>query len=427
MALDSEIDTLRGYFAKLCGTEHAKNQLFEDLLTRLEAQNHELQQEKLDHTRESHFNREVQLRERKLLDELRLAKARIERDAFILVLIDGDGMIFEDHYIQGGEEGGKEAASMLWGAVRDYVHQNIPGLPSDYKIVARVYANLNGLSDACNKAGIIDNPHLMREFARGFTGTKQLFDFIDVGSGKDRADDKVSELLKLYLYNCHCRHILFGCSHDNGYARLLEDVNDRTMPNHITLLEGVPFERELAAMKSRYVTTKFENLFRTTKINVYQQYQQPPQVRPPLSQPQSMPQLLPTQTQMQPSLLDGVHNGLQNGLQSLQIANSSQTPQQVPYQSQYQPAMDRTPSASTNNSAMNPMATTWANKAVAAAPPQLASPPPTPQPADNGNKIPRNRLGQRIDPVIHKPRNLELPTTYGNIHITAIFGYEARG
>ena len=77
MALDSEIDTLRGYFAKLCGTEHAKNQLFEDLLTRLEAQNHELQQEKLDHTRESHFNREVQLRERKLLDELRLAKARI--------------------------------------------------------------------------------------------------------------------------------------------------------------------------------------------------------------------------------------------------------------------------------------------------------------------------------------------------------------
>ena len=101
-------------------------------------------------------------------------------------------MIFEDHYIQGGEEGGKEAASMLWGAVRDYVHQNIPGLPSDYKIVARVYANLNGLSDACNKAGIIDNPHLMREFARGFTGTKQLFDFIDVGSGKDRADDKVS-------------------------------------------------------------------------------------------------------------------------------------------------------------------------------------------------------------------------------------------
>ena len=110
------------------------------------------------------------------------------------MLIDGDGMIFEDRLIQKGEAGGKEAAGILWNAVREYVQHNIPGISSDYKIVARVYANLKGLGDACSRAGILDSPCIIEDFARGFTGSKQLFDFIDVGSGKDRADDKVSGL-----------------------------------------------------------------------------------------------------------------------------------------------------------------------------------------------------------------------------------------
>lgn len=100
-------------------------------------------------------------------------------------------MIFDDRLIQKAEAGGKEAASILWGAVRDYVHKKIPDLSSDYKIVTRIYANLKGLGDVCNRAGILDNPNHMEEFTRGFTGSKQLFDFIDVGSGKDRADDKI--------------------------------------------------------------------------------------------------------------------------------------------------------------------------------------------------------------------------------------------
>ena len=101
-------------------------------------------------------------------------------------------MIFEDHFIQKGEDGGREAASMLWGAVRDYVHKHIPGLSSDYKIMTRIYANLKGLGDVCHRTGILEKPSLIEDFARGFTGSKQLFDFVDVGSGKDRADDKIS-------------------------------------------------------------------------------------------------------------------------------------------------------------------------------------------------------------------------------------------
>jgi len=176
------------------------------------------------------------------------------------------------------------------------------------------------------------------------------------------------------------------------------------------LLEGVPFERELASLRSRYEQTKFENLFRTTKINVYQQYQQ--SRPPPLPQTQSMPQMLPNQMhQMLPMQLmqqngipNGIPNGFPNGHPHSQISTPIQQAQQLgfplPYQASMQSAMQRTPSASTNNSAMNPMATSWATKAVSAPPAHVASPPPTPQPLDSVANIPRNKYGQRIDPPI---------------------------
>ena len=101
-------------------------------------------------------------------------------------------MIFDDRFIHRGEVGGKEAAGILWGTVRDYVDKNVPDLSSDYKIVTRVYANLKGLGEVCNRSGILEKPSIIEDFARGFTSSKQLFDFVDVGYGKDRADDKLS-------------------------------------------------------------------------------------------------------------------------------------------------------------------------------------------------------------------------------------------
>lgn len=114
-----------------------------------------------------------------------------ERDPFVLVLIDGDGMIFNDDLIRLGDTGGRQAAGALWNALSEYVHATLE-VPSDIKIVTRIYANLKGLGDTCAKAGITSTSDVIEDFARGFTGSKQLFDFVDVGMGKDRADDKLS-------------------------------------------------------------------------------------------------------------------------------------------------------------------------------------------------------------------------------------------
>jgi hypothetical protein len=107
------------------------------------------------------------------------------------VLLDGDGMVFNDELLQQGEKGGKEAAGQLCSAMNDFVQQALPHLSSP-KIVARIYANVRGLGDVLQKSSIIDRASLFEDFARGFNGSKLLFDFIDVGTGKDKADDKIT-------------------------------------------------------------------------------------------------------------------------------------------------------------------------------------------------------------------------------------------
>lgn len=73
--------------------------------------------------------------------------------------------------------------------------------------------------------------------------------------GISRCTNTVTETYKLYLYDYHCRQILFGCSHDNGYARLLEQFTEPEVLSRVTLLEGTAFEKELAVLP--FPTVKF--------------------------------------------------------------------------------------------------------------------------------------------------------------------------
>ena len=119
-------------------------------------------------------------------------KRRIDREPFVLVLIDGDGMIFHEHFLSKGEEGGRQAAAVLRQSTEIYAREQIPTLPGDTKVVARMYANVKGLADACYRAGLVPGSSAIEDFVRGFTRGNTLFDFVDVGPGKDRADEKVS-------------------------------------------------------------------------------------------------------------------------------------------------------------------------------------------------------------------------------------------
>lgn len=125
-----------------------------------------------------------------------------------MVLIDGDGMIvslgsqylphcrhtnirqFQDEFLRDGEQGGRRAAAQLSAAVQDYIETE-GTVPLGARIVCRIYANVRGLGDVLVRTGAIEDVAQFEDFVRGFTRARTLFDFVDVGAGKDRADEKI--------------------------------------------------------------------------------------------------------------------------------------------------------------------------------------------------------------------------------------------
>ncbi|KAM0651513.1 hypothetical protein ACHAO3_003695 [Verticillium nonalfalfae] len=183
------------------------------------------------------------------------------RNLYVLVLLDGDGLIFQDHFLQAGIEGGKKAAYALRRAIVSLCGQ----FADEVEIVAKVCANLTGLARAMRRDGCIEAEFDLKDFALGFTQAKAHFDFIDVGYGKERADSKIKELTRWHLRNYNCKQILLGVSHDAGYAPFLDEIlQDQDSRARVTVIEGSPTVRELRDTNVNVI--QFEELFRADKL-----------------------------------------------------------------------------------------------------------------------------------------------------------------
>jgi hypothetical protein len=73
----------------------------------------------------------------------------------------------------------------------------------------------------------------------------------------------ITAAFQMSFDNVQCRHIIFGGSPDNGYARLLGPHVDS---KKISLLEGPPFAKELAELTTRYPVMDCVAVFRKTKL-----------------------------------------------------------------------------------------------------------------------------------------------------------------
>ncbi|KAH7246141.1 hypothetical protein BKA59DRAFT_527980 [Fusarium tricinctum] len=181
---------------------------------------------------------------------------------YVLILIDGDGLIFNSDFIDLGLEGGKKAAHTLNAAVAKLCSHERTG---SLEIVCRVVANVAGLSKAMYRNGSIDDPSLVREFALGFTQARASFDFIDVGYGKERADFKIRDTARWHLGNENCKHILLGIGHDAGYAPFLDTILENEQAHQcVSILKGGPLAREITEMNLN--TIEFDDIFRTTRL-----------------------------------------------------------------------------------------------------------------------------------------------------------------
>ncbi|KAH5423332.1 hypothetical protein HBI23_199180 [Parastagonospora nodorum] len=383
---DSELAALYQKFEHYQQFDADKNKFMTDLFTRLEYAIQKNQSLEADRKRDTEFVGSWKAEKVQYEKYFKTLNRAMADNPFVMVLVDGDGMIFEDQYLQQGEAGGRRAASQLYAAVQEYVETEVSDVPLGIRIVCRMYANVRGLGDVLVRKGIIEHIGLFEDFVRGFTRGKTLFDFVDVGTGKDRADEKIIESFKMFSQDYHCRRLLFGCSHDNGYARSLEECSDRPdVVSKTVLLEGVPFEKELVPLP--YSTKKFKNLFRESKIVLPGAYNysqptaahgSPPSIHQTYNMLSGLPTRFPAPTRT-PCLMD---SPIPN---TAALANAG---------------MPRTPSSSTlasDGGAAVKQTNTWASMAAAPAPPKTEES-PVYKPMFREEAIVRNRGGQRIDP-----------------------------
>ncbi|KAK0233206.1 hypothetical protein IW262DRAFT_1329215 [Armillaria fumosa] len=187
-----------------------------------------------------------------------------EDNPLILALVDGDGNIFTDELLRQGQAGGRNAAMMLTKGLTDHTATVDPRVSARSRVWLTVYCNKQGLSDTLITNDVCTSEQF-EAFFLGFNQAAPLFSIIDVGTGKEAADTKIKEHLRLFTRFPQTFLVYFGGSHDNGYTSTLASLQNEGLLDKIVLLRGY---KELAVELQHLQLPVVEvgGVFRSTKL-----------------------------------------------------------------------------------------------------------------------------------------------------------------
>lgn len=185
----------------------------------------------------------------------------MDRARFVLVLIDADAdmYLFHQKFLAHGLLGGQAAADEFMLKAKEYLAS--VGIEDTIPVVVKAYANLSGLAQACARDKKVKTVADVVQFWIGFSRRLPLVDFVDVGAGKEEADNKIREVLASNIANPQCEQVLLACCHDAGYAPALRQY--AANPSHskrVCLVSAGAVRAEVANL-GFCVTNIFEPLF----------------------------------------------------------------------------------------------------------------------------------------------------------------------
>ncbi|GAP92877.2 putative c-x8-c-x5-c-x3-h zinc finger protein [Rosellinia necatrix] len=183
------------------------------------------------------------------------------RNPYVLLLIDGDGLIFHQHFIRQGAEGGRRASTELHQAVA-----TDPLIRADgAEIFVKIIANVGSLNRALRRDGTLSAENELEDFIAGFNQAK-FFDFVDVGASKVRAITKLKENALFHIKNNSCKQIIMGISHDPVYGPILDEIvrGDASKRERTKVLEGYPTIHSIASIGADII--RFQEIFRSDKL-----------------------------------------------------------------------------------------------------------------------------------------------------------------
>ncbi|KAF9517738.1 hypothetical protein BS47DRAFT_1339267 [Hydnum rufescens UP504] len=157
-----------------------------------------------------------------------------------MCLIDGDGCVFSPHYLIKGESGGEQAATQL----KQELVRHIGGGTT---LCTFVYLNHTGLRNFLATEGSC-TPTQFNEFVTGFNRSTELFCIVDVGRGKEAADAKIREMLRLFTGVPQIKKIFFGGGHDSGYRTVLNSLRTDGLGDKVIMLDNGDNARAIAEL-----------------------------------------------------------------------------------------------------------------------------------------------------------------------------------
>ncbi|KAF2151020.1 hypothetical protein K461DRAFT_165208 [Myriangium duriaei CBS 260.36] len=244
-----------------------REQLLRDVLSAYQALEIKYQETAIDLQNEQSSRRQWQARAKMCEDNLGIAHKAQESSPYVTVLIDGDGAPFLDDFYARGEAGGSDAAYQLNEELRKHIANLYPDYTTTHwNVIVNVFVNMEGMSAKLRACNLLPSTTDLHKIGQAFAHNQPLFQFVDVGAGKERADYKLREWFRLSLGNVQCKHIILGgICHDNGYLPMLEPYkHDASTTRRVSILATLPPEPQYRDMSFKPI--RIERIFRSEHL-----------------------------------------------------------------------------------------------------------------------------------------------------------------
>lgn len=185
---------------------------------------------------------------------------------FVLVLVDGDAYMWSKaHFAQPRYPPGANAAQAIKLEVQKYLINHKSQIPIQSRIVVKVFQNLLDQNLGEIRLRQLHGTRYLSDFSTDFTQSMPLFDYIDSGRGKERADSKIQETAHLFIANASCHAIFLAAATDNGFARMLEQyAYDEAARQKIVLVHPGHIVREISALG--FEAVEWPSVFQKTSL-----------------------------------------------------------------------------------------------------------------------------------------------------------------
>lgn len=203
----------------------------------LEKSQHQLQQLRLDYERDQQQLRDCRSREENLIDSETSMRSLLNRNAYVTVLLDGDSITFNKDLWCKGENGGIEAAQLLQEMITTFAKDQLHHL-ADIVIHTKLFLNIKSISDVLVRLKYIDKSALVDSFLRGLLNADYTIDIIDTSFAKEMNLRKIKESYRHDFVNVHCHQVFLGAVGNEELNALFKEYPDIRASERVTILEA---------------------------------------------------------------------------------------------------------------------------------------------------------------------------------------------